>query len=162
MNLSHDSPELENAFWIIADPNKPFPSSPLGPFQFCQFHFFLFLCLWLRRFAIFPHSWILTMNCETAKVYLFLLQKLSKCIWDFKSLLAQERTKYSWQHWKGRNGLEGKGFFGVNYYSKSILKFGGIIEKVHDPFGFIFNTEKGYFWRYKMTVVILSHQVTEE
>ena len=56
MNLSHDSPELENAFWIIADPNKPFPSSPLRPFQFCQLRLLLFLRLWSRRFAFFPHT----------------------------------------------------------------------------------------------------------
>ena len=56
MNLSHDSLEFENAFWIIADPNKPFPSSPLRPFQFCQLQLLLFLRLWSRRFAFFPHT----------------------------------------------------------------------------------------------------------
>ena len=56
MNLSHNSPELENAFWIIADPNKPFSSSLLRPFQFCQLQLLLFLRLWSRRFAFFPHT----------------------------------------------------------------------------------------------------------
>ena len=39
MNLSHDSLELEYAFWIIIDPNKPFPSTPLRPFQCCKLYF---------------------------------------------------------------------------------------------------------------------------
>ena len=80
MNLSHDSPELENAFWIIADPNKPFLSSPLRFFQCYQFRLFLsFLCLWSSHFAIFSAvSWILNMNCETGKVYnIFLSQEVN-------------------------------------------------------------------------------------
>ena len=53
INLFLDSPELENSFWIIANPNKHFASSPFRLFQFYQLRLFLsFLCLWTNRFAI--------------------------------------------------------------------------------------------------------------
>ena len=64
IKLSHDSPGLENAFWIIAIPNKSFPSRLLRPFQFCQLRLFLFFFAFdrgaLRSFRSFSRIWNLT------------------------------------------------------------------------------------------------------
>ena len=93
MNLYHDSPKPENAFWIIPDPSKPFTSSPLCSLQFCRLWLFLFfLCLWSKLFTIFPQSlesWPWIVKRER---YMFPSRKRSQCIWYFKSaLLALER-----------------------------------------------------------------------
>ena len=78
INLSLDSPELENSFWIIANPNKHFAWSPLRLFQFYQLRLFLsFLCLWTNRFAI-------------------LLQYLSNLELDFFALLLPSPIMRIW------------------------------------------------------------------